>query len=198
MVEMLTPICSAAALVDKSVLFDNSASLILFKPIQHFSILSHYKTHQYMLREERGRKSTRDIVETVTAQASVTPLGFVCRRAVRTGHASAGHRGLGRSVGAVGRCGARGREGHAGSGRHASQPGAAGSMAVARVFATPLRSPASRVCSTGGAQPRSPSMLPACAGTQGRAGACVFATAESESESPPDPLTRGLPFRHDF
>lgn len=71
-------------------------------------------------------------------------------------------------------------------------------MAVARVFATPLRSPASRVCSTGGAQPRSPSMLPACAGTQGRAGACVFATAESESESPPDPLTRGLPFRHDF
>lgn len=70
-----------------------------------------------------------------------------------------------------------GRECHAGSGRHASQPGTAGSMAVARVFALPPHSPASRVCSSGGAQPRPPSMLPACAGLQGAVGACVFATA---------------------
>jgi len=41
----------------------------------------------------------------------------------------------------------------------------------------PPHSPASRVCSSGGAQPRPPSTLPACAGTQGAVGACVFATA---------------------
>ena len=100
---MLTPICSAAALVDKSVLFDNSASLILFKPTQHFSILSHYKTHQYMLREERDRKSTRNIVETVTALASVMPLNYVCRRAVRTRHASAESSRVVRAMGPTGR-----------------------------------------------------------------------------------------------
>lgn len=46
----------------------------------------------------------------------------------------------------------------------------------------PPHSPASRVCSSGGAQPRPPSTLPACAGTQGAVGACVFATAP---HSPP-------------
>ena len=70
-----------------------------------------------------------------------------------------------------------GRACHAGSRRHASLPGTAGSVAVVRVFALPLHSPASRVCSAGGAQPRPPSTLPACAGTQGAVGACVFATA---------------------
>ena len=60
-----------------------------------------------------------------------------------------------------------GRACHAGGGRHASQPGTAGGAAVVRVFALPPRSPASRVCSSGGAQPRSPSTPPACAGTQG-------------------------------
>lgn len=73
-------------------------------------------------------------------------------------------------------CGA-GREGHPGSGRHASQPGTAGSVAVVRVFALRLTAPLARVCSPGGAQPRPPSTLPACAGTQGAVGACVFATA---------------------
>ena len=73
-------------------------------------------------------------------------------------------------------CGA-GREGHPGSGRHASQPGTSGSVAVVRVFALRLTAPLARVCSSGGAQPRPPSTLPACAGTQGAVGACVFATA---------------------
>ena len=70
-----------------------------------------------------------------------------------------------------------GRACHAGSGRHASQPGTAGSVAVVRVFALRLTAPLTRVCSSGGAQPRPPSTLPACAGTQGAVGACVFATA---------------------
>lgn len=40
-----------------------------------------------------------------------------------------------------------------------------------------LTAPLTQVCSSGGAQPRPPSTLPACAGTQGAVGACVFATA---------------------
>ena len=79
-------------------------------------------------------------------------------------------------------CGA-GRACHAGSGRHASQPGTAGSVAVVRVFALRLTAPLMRVCSSGGAQPRPPSTLPACAGTQGAVGACVFAPAP---HSPPN------------
>ena len=66
-------------------------------------------------------------------------------------------------------CGA-GREGHPGSGRHASQPGTAGSVAVVHVFALRLTAPLVRVCSSDGAQPRPPSTLPACAGTQGGRG----------------------------
>ena len=96
------------------------------------------------------------------------------------GHA---HRPRKRSViegcprhGTGGPCGA-GREGHPGSGRHASQPGTAGSVDVVRVFALRLTAPLARVCSSGGAQPRPPSTLPACAGTQGAVGVCVFATA---------------------
>ena len=86
-----------------------------------------------------------------------------------------------------------GRACHAGSGRHAGQPGTAGSVAVVRVFALRLTAPLTRVCSSGGAQPRPPSTLPACAGTQGAVGACVFATALHSPASPVCSALRAQP-----
>ena len=63
-------------------------------------------------------------------------------------------------------CGA-GRACHAGSGRHASQPGTAGSVAVVRVFALPPHSPADAGLFVGRRSATAAATLPACAGTQG-------------------------------
>lgn len=101
---------------------------------------------------------------------------LICRRAVRTSHASAGSSRVGPRHG-QGRRGARvGPAMRAAGGMRVNRgrPGAWPSAVSSRFR---LTAPLTRVCSSGGAQPRPPSTLPACAGTQGAVGACVFATA---------------------
>ena len=100
---------------------------------------------------------------------------FICRRAVRTSHASAGSSRVGPRHG-QGRRGARvGPAMRAAGGMRVNRgrPGAWPSSVSSRFRST---APLTRVCFAGGAQPRPPSTLPACAGTQGAVGACVFAT----------------------
>ena len=119
----------------------------------------------------------------------VAAFKLFCRRAVRTGHASAAHRGLGRAIGrgAVWRgsglpCGQRAACESTGDGRERGRR---------PCLRAPPHSPASRVCSSGGAQPRPPSTLPACAGTHAPTAPCVPAPARLSGR--PLPAWHSLP-----
>ena len=111
------------------------------------------------------------VTETVTVTSQNLSAAGPCAQATQ----AQAHRGLGRAMGrgAVGRgsglpCGQRAACKSTGDGRERGRR---------PCLRAPPHSPASRVCSSGGAQPRPPSTLPACAGTQGAVGVCVFATA---------------------
>ena len=130
-----------------------------------------------MLREERDRKSTRNNVETVTALASVTSSNLSaagpCAHATQA-RATAGrtHRGSRRAVW-------RGSGRQPGRRAACKSPGSASSRGMCRVFALRLTAPLTRVCSSGGAQPRHMPLLPASRWHRAGRGAARLRPAQS-------------------
>ena len=126
-----------------------------------------------MLRLQSPRRTCEQSIDvTVTVPASATSSNLFCRSPCA--QATQAQLVEGRPRHGAGRPWGAGREGHAGSGRHASLPGRPPAWAWP-CLRPAHRSHASRVCSSRRAQPRPcPGFRPR-ASAQGGAGACVFA-----------------------
>ena len=98
------------------------------------------------------------VVATVTATASVTPSNFVCRRAVRTGHASAASSRVVRAMGPAGRAARVGKATRAAGGMQVNRgrPGAWPSSVSSRSASQPRwRGSVRRAALSHGRRPRS-------------------------------------------